>query len=182
MKNLAKNAKRFRLDKGLTQEMLASRAGVTRGYISLLEGGKKQPALSTLSKIADVLGVGLGEFFDGDPAGSHFLHIRKSEFDTPVRKNPISIYSYKLLAASVKEKKMDPFLLRIDPGEQKTKAEHYHTGEEFILVLKGRLKFIFGDEEFFLDEGDAAYLDSSVVHTALAVGKKPVYLLCITTK
>ena len=69
MKNLAKNAKRFRLDKGLTQEMLASRAGVTRGYISLLEGGKKQPALLTLSKIADVLGVGVGEFFDGDPAG-----------------------------------------------------------------------------------------------------------------
>jgi transcriptional regulator with XRE-family HTH domain len=181
MNNLAKNTKKFRLNKGLTQEMLALRAGVTRGYISLLESGKKEPTISTLYKIADVLSVEVSEFFEGDPNTSRFLHIQNGELNIPVRRNPSSIYSYKPLAATIRNKMIDPFLLRVDPGDQKAGPEYAHKGEEFNLVLEGRVKFTFGDKKFILEKGDATYLDSSVVHTVTALDRKPAFLLCITT-
>jgi transcriptional regulator with XRE-family HTH domain len=181
MNNLAKNTKKFRLNKGLTQEMLALRAGVTRGYISLLESGKKEPTISTLYKIADVLSVEVSNFFEGDPNTSRFLHIKNDELNIPVKRNPSSIYSYKPLAATIRNKMIDPFLLRVDPGEQKVGPEYAHKGEEFNLVLKGRAKFTFGEKEFILEKGDATYLDSSVVHTVTALDQKPAFLLCITT-
>jgi transcriptional regulator with XRE-family HTH domain len=181
MNNLAKNTKKFRLNKGLTQEMLALRIGVTRGYISLLESGKKEPTISTLYKIADVLGVEVSEFFEGDSNTSRFLHIKKVDLNAPVVKNPSSIYSYKPLAAAIRNKMIDPFLLRVDPGEQKPGPEYAHKGEEFNLVLNGRIKLTFGDKEYILEKGDATYLDSSVVHTVTALDQKPAFLLCLTT-
>jgi transcriptional regulator with XRE-family HTH domain len=181
MNNLGRNTKKYRLHKGLTQQMLAFRAGVTRGYISLLESGKKEPTISTLYKIADVLGVEVSKFFEGDPNSLDFLLIKSGELNTPPKSNPSSISSYKFLAATIRNKMIDPFLLRVDPGEQKVNREYAHIGEEFSLVLKGRIKFTYGDKEFILEKGDAAYFNSSVVHNVKALNQKPALLLCVTT-
>lgn len=42
---------------GIGQEALASAAGVTREYISLIENGRRQPDAAVTRKIADRLGV-----------------------------------------------------------------------------------------------------------------------------
>ena len=161
--------------------MLALRAGVSRGYISLLESGKKEPAISTLYKIVDVLGIGVGDLFEGGPNGLRFLLIKKSELHVPFMKNAFSINTFKPLAQTIKNKMIDPFLLRIDPGEQEINSENAHKGEEFCLLLKGRIKFIYGDKDFFLEEGDAMYFDSSVVHAVVTLGQKPAFLLVLAT-
>lgn len=49
--------KRERLRAGLTQERLAHAAGVDRTYVSMLEHGKASPALETLFRLCDALGV-----------------------------------------------------------------------------------------------------------------------------
>lgn len=41
----------------LTQERLAETAGVSAYYVILLEGGKRQPSLSVLFRLADALGT-----------------------------------------------------------------------------------------------------------------------------
>ncbi len=54
--------KSLREDKGLTQEKLAEEAGLTRGYISRMEGGTysvDSPSIKTLQKIAKGLSVPL---------------------------------------------------------------------------------------------------------------------------
>ena len=48
-----------RKDKGYTQASLAAEVGATKGYISQLERGVKKPALGTVTRIAEVLGVEL---------------------------------------------------------------------------------------------------------------------------
>jgi len=62
--NLGKRIKLIRIKKRLTQEGLAARSGLTKSYISLLEAGKKIPAISTLSRIAVAFGMRIGEFFE----------------------------------------------------------------------------------------------------------------------
>ena len=59
--DLAHRLKELRKAKGLTQAVLAKRAGVTLSYIGRLEIGRHDPQLSTLQKIAKALGVSLAE-------------------------------------------------------------------------------------------------------------------------
>ena len=49
--------KKIRLERGLTQEMLASRSGLERTFISMLERGIKQPSLKTISSLAHAVGL-----------------------------------------------------------------------------------------------------------------------------
>lgn len=52
----------LRMAKGLSQQELALRSGLTRHYISLLERQKREPKLGTLLQLAEGLGVSLAEF------------------------------------------------------------------------------------------------------------------------
>jgi transcriptional regulator with XRE-family HTH domain len=49
--------KKIRLERGLTQEMLASNSGLERTFISMLERGIKQPSLKTISSLAHAVGL-----------------------------------------------------------------------------------------------------------------------------
>ena len=60
---LAKNVRRLRLAKGLSQDALASDAGVFQKLISGIENGRANPELDTLGKIAAALGVHPHELF-----------------------------------------------------------------------------------------------------------------------
>jgi transcriptional regulator with XRE-family HTH domain len=61
---LAKNVRRLRLAKGLTQAALATDAGQHQGFISEVENGKTSPELDTVGKIAAALGVHPRELFE----------------------------------------------------------------------------------------------------------------------
>ena len=63
-KRLAMRLKRFRKQRGLTQESLARKAGISHGYLARLEIGMHEPTLSTLRRLAKVLGVKLGQLLD----------------------------------------------------------------------------------------------------------------------
>ena len=62
MSNIAKNLRKLREAKGLSQERLARLADVANNTIVKIEAGKnKNPTLKTLKKIARVLGVSVDE-------------------------------------------------------------------------------------------------------------------------
>lgn len=56
-KNLGNNIKKFRLEKGFSQENLALRAGIHPAYLGRLERGEKCPTLDTVFKICEALSV-----------------------------------------------------------------------------------------------------------------------------
>ena len=58
--------KELRVVKGLTQEELADRAELSKGFISQLERDLTSPSISTLDDLLQCLGVTLAEFFAED--------------------------------------------------------------------------------------------------------------------
>ena len=60
---LGKKIKQMRNQKGLTQEELADRCELTKGYISQLENDLNSPSIATLTDILSALGSNLAEFF-----------------------------------------------------------------------------------------------------------------------
>lgn len=54
---VGRNVKRFRLDRGLTQEQFAALSGFGQNYLSDLERGRRNPTVVTLWELAQSLGV-----------------------------------------------------------------------------------------------------------------------------
>lgn len=61
IQRFAKNMKKLREAKGLSQGDIYRTTGIDRAYISNLEAGKQNPTLETIAKIAEALGVSSGE-------------------------------------------------------------------------------------------------------------------------
>jgi DNA-binding XRE family transcriptional regulator len=62
-KRVGLNLQRLRRDKGLSQEELADCASVHQTYLSGVEGGKRNPSIGVLARIAAALGVDIEELF-----------------------------------------------------------------------------------------------------------------------
>lgn len=60
-KKLGNNLKRIRTEKGLSQVDIARQLDVSRGFVSNIESGKRNPTLSTLTRLAKALGVSTDE-------------------------------------------------------------------------------------------------------------------------
>lgn len=54
---VGRNLSRIRREKGLTQEQLSERSGLSQQYISGLERGGRNPTITTLFEIASALEV-----------------------------------------------------------------------------------------------------------------------------
>ena len=60
---IGKKIKQIRLQQGLTQEELADRCELSKGFISQLEHDSTSPSISTLIDILTALGTTLDQFF-----------------------------------------------------------------------------------------------------------------------
>lgn len=57
LKSVGINIKKYRLEKGLSQEKLAELTDLSSNYISMIERAEKTPSLTTLINIANALDV-----------------------------------------------------------------------------------------------------------------------------
>ena len=62
--DIGRKLKDLRVMKGLTQEELADRAELTKGFISQLERNLTSPSIATLMDILQCLGTNIGDFFN----------------------------------------------------------------------------------------------------------------------
>lgn len=60
----ARNMRKLRRLKDISQETLAFDAGISRAYISDIERGRRGVSIDVMGRIADALGVGLTELLE----------------------------------------------------------------------------------------------------------------------
>ena len=78
--------KTLREAKGLTQEELAKRTGVTREYLTMLESGaRRNPSLAVLQRLAKALGVSVAELLEKGRARRQPRERRSSDGSQPTR-------------------------------------------------------------------------------------------------
>ena len=64
IKRTAMRIKSLRDARAFSQEELVERAGISRGYLARLETARQDPTLTTLEKLAKVLGVKVGRLLE----------------------------------------------------------------------------------------------------------------------
>lgn len=62
-KKFGEKIKKMRAEKGITQEQLADKAGISIDFLSLIERGRNAPSFKSLEKIAKALSVPAKELF-----------------------------------------------------------------------------------------------------------------------
>jgi transcriptional regulator with XRE-family HTH domain len=67
--NVARNIRRLRQERGLTQEELAVRIRINRNYIGMIERQENSPTVAMLERIARALGIEPARLFDEKAAG-----------------------------------------------------------------------------------------------------------------
>lgn len=159
----------LRLKNGLTQEELADRAELTKGYISQLENDLTSPSIATLIDILTLLGSGLAEFFAEDDQ----TQIVFSPEDYFEKKGEGSSVTW--IVPTAQKNAMEPIIAELDKNAS-TDADIPHEGEEFGFVLKGEVRVVVGDREEIAHEGDSFYFSSDKRHYIVNVsdGKSKV--------
>ncbi|MBC8322077.1 MAG: cupin domain-containing protein [Candidatus Marinimicrobia bacterium] len=169
--------RKLRRDKNITLSHLAEFAGCTNATISKIERNKMTPSISVLKGIVNALGLTLAEFLTEENHSD--LVIMRKDQRIPIKFPSPGIQS-ELLTTNLKHRLMEPLFEVIKPGAG-SKGEYIHDGEEFVLVLKGKLTIIIRGDEHVLNAGDSMYFSSIQPHGFSNRGTKTVEVVWIIT-
>jgi transcriptional regulator with XRE-family HTH domain len=159
---LGGRVRELRRRKGLTLEGLAELSGVSRSMLSKVERGEKNPTLVVAAKIAEGLGVTLSRLAGVEERGRVIVVPRNRR---TVMRDPRTGFERQLLSAFPFGRGVEFIRSVIPEGSTSGEFPPHRAGvEEHIVVEKGRLRAILGDEEFVLEDGDAVYFEADVAH------------------
>ena len=151
--------KELRILKGLTQEELADREELSKGFISQLERDLTSPSIATLMDILQCLGTSIGEFFNETPE-EQIVFGKTDYFEKHDQelKNEI-----KWIIPNAQKNMMEPILLTLEPGGE-TYPDNPHEGEEFGYVLQGNISIHIGSKTYKAKKGESFYFVSDKKH------------------
>ncbi|MDB5412143.1 MAG: family transcriptional regulator [Rubritepida sp.] len=172
---LGPRVKALRLRHGMTLEALAQRTGLTRSFLSKVERAATTPSITTALKLAGAFGIGLGQLLGETKDEGTVSVLRVAERRSFMGGGPDD---YTPLAPGRPLKAMEPFLVT-PPLEFREGPLGHHAGDEFVLVLKGRMELSFDGRSIVLGPGDSAYFDASLPHRSRSLGGRPAQVLIV---
>ena len=173
LSEVAERIKELRDIMGWTPEQMAKKTDVTEQQYLDYESGTIDIPFSFMHKCALEFDVELTELLEGSSARlSSYTVTRKGKGQGTAKEDGIDIAN---LAPKFKDKLAEPYWVKYEySASQQNKPIKLttHSGQEFDLVLSGRLKVQIGDHTEILDEGDSIYYNSSTPHGMIAVDGK----------
>ncbi|GBU11022.1 transcriptional regulator [Erysipelotrichaceae bacterium] len=172
---MGEHIKRLRIEHGLTQEELANRSELTKGYISQIERDLSSPSIATLIDILEALGTTLPEFFNEKQ--------REKIVFTPAdwfEKNDDGI-TIEWVIPNAQKNEMEPILMTLEPMCRSI-VDLPHKGEEFGFILSGEIELLLGAKSHIVKKGETFYFDANNSHVISNPSKSKIAkLLWVST-
>lgn len=163
---IGQKLKELRVMKNLTQEELADRAELSKGFISQLERDLTSPSIATLLDILQVLGTDLPEFFQ--ESGEEQIVFHNSDYFEKTDDNLGNKIEW--IIPNAQKNIMEPIRLTLAPGGS-TYPDNPHEGEEFGYVLSGSITIHIGNKKYKAKKGESFYFTPGSTHY-LTAGEK----------
>ena len=171
---LGKRVSKYREQLGLTQEQLAVNAGLDLAYLQDVESGTIYPPIGMLIRLSRALGQRVGTFMDDQFVPDPIIVRASSRSEETSSRGADGHYHYFPLGKGKTDRHMEPLFIRI--GVDEVQKMSSHEGEEFIIVVSGKIIVKYGKEEQILEAGDSVYYNSVVPHYIGAVeGPAEIY-------
>lgn len=169
--------KQLRQLRGLTQEELADRCELSKGFISQVERNLASPSIATLMDMLECLGVPLPDFFN-DREGERVVFTPQDMFvkeDAETLRGTVT-----WLVPDAQKNDMEPILLELGEGGESWEYSPGE-GEEFGYVLSGSVQLIVGGKKTRVRAGSSFCLHPREPHRLVNAGKSRARVLWIST-
>mgnify|MGYP000850963537 FL=1 len=174
---IAQRMRELREISGYSVEEVASMLKISVDEYMGYESGEHDIPIGFLNEFADKFNVDLTELLTGNSPKLHrYALVRNGKGISVERRAP---YQYHSLAYNFINKKADPFLVTVLPGNNSSVSMSSHPGQEFNYVLEGSLMIVIEGKELILNKGDSLYFDATLPHGMKALDKEKAQFLAI---
>jgi len=171
-----------RVRTGLTLEDVSERSGLGKAYLSRLERNLKSPSIAALTKICAALDIKLSSLVEEGADEKLLRVIRKKD-----RKHHLlqgddesTVKSFSIVSPADQRRFLSLFVVK--PTSKKvTRQGLSHSGEEVVVVLKGRVELVVGKDVIALDEGDCVHFLAQSEHSLRSLDRSTAEVLVITS-
>jgi transcriptional regulator with XRE-family HTH domain len=179
-RSVGQKLRQLRKARGRSLKELSDEAGISTSFVSQIERGLSSPSVRTLVRLADVLGVSMGELFNGlDQELDGEARIVARAFEQQTLDMPTTHVTKRWLTPFSKVPRLD--IYTIDLAVSGTSGDHSyaHEGEEAGLVLEGGLELVVDRQRYVLGEGDSFRFASHRPHRFANAGNRPCKVLWV---
>ena len=149
---------------GYSLKALADLTGLSSSYLSQIEHGKVSPSLSSLVKIAHVLGTTIQGLFEQVSHQDESPVIRKN--DRRLASSLDEGINISFATNSVLSKTMEVAVVKLQVGAQTgdNAASYKRFGSQVMYVTKGKVEARLKNDTFILNKGDSLNMNSDDPH------------------
>jgi two-component system, OmpR family, response regulator len=178
IEDIGRKIRDLRKQQNISLRQLSRRTGLSNSLLSQVENSKISPSISTLDKIARALEVSIVQFFEDIKIKEISITRSNQRRLIPSGKKGIA---FEMLSKRVTNKKMQPIIIKLKIGNSSLQKPYQQEGEEFGVVMSGKLELDFGDRKYELEAGDSIYLDASLSYSWRNISNEDVEAIWITT-
>lgn len=173
---IGEKIKLLRIQNSLTQEELADRSELTKGFISQVERDLTSPSIASLVDILEGLGTNLKDFFN-ENVDEKIVFSKEDAFES---ENDDLKYKLSWIIPNAQKNMMEPILIEIESGGR-TKKDFPHEGEEFGYVLNGTIFIHVGNKKYKVRKGESFYYGANSNHYISNKGKIKASVVWVST-
>ena len=152
----------------MTLEDLARSVGFSKSALSQIESGRVDPALDTLRRLAHALKITLANLFE----------TRTAVDNRVVRRNQRKVFSlprnhlrYELLSPDLVGKRVEFLRVEFDRESGEKPQPYTHEGEEYGIVIRGRVEVFVDGATYILGPGDSIFFQATAPHYVHNAGR-----------
>ena len=175
--DIGEKLKQLRQQRGLTQEELADRCELSKGFISQVERNLASPSIATLTDLLECLGSSLPAFFN-EKQDEKIVFTPQDMFEKLDEEELHGAITW--LVPDAQKNAMEPILLELGEGG-KTYPLSPSEGEEFGYVLSGSVYLVMGEKKLRVKTGCSFCIHPKVNHYLVNAGKTRARVLWVST-
>jgi len=169
---------RMRLARGLTLEDLSRIAGVSKSMLSQIEREKANPTIAITWRLANALGVQIGELLSSEVRSADMIRVVESH-EIPTLPGAHAGYSLRILGPMELAGKYEWYELTLQPGGELASQAHDPGTSEHLTVIAGAIELEVGAEKKKIKHGATARYAADQNHVIRNTGKTEAKALMV---
>jgi len=171
----------LRKEKGMTLAQLAETAGLSPAIVSQIERGKANPSFTTLAQLAHGLEIPVGRFFLGhDEPASPVVRGSDRRSLQGVTRESVGEAIHELLTPD-QNGLLEAQWIVSPPGHDTSATPFHHGGEEFGIVISGKIDVYLDGDRYTLEAGDSMTFASTIPHWYINRYDEPCVAVWVST-
>jgi transcriptional regulator with XRE-family HTH domain len=153
---------------------LARTVGLSKSALSQIESGRIDPSLDTLRRLAEGLKITLASLFETRIAIDNRVVRRNQRKVFHIPRNHLR---YELLSPDLVGKRVEFLRVEFDHDSGKEPQPYTHEGEEYGIVIRGRVKVFLDGTIYTLGPGDSIFFYASAPHYVHSVSRTSAVMI-----